>query len=248
MPASALLLAARIASLNLCTDEYLLLLGKPQEIASVSYLAQQPEESPLWRRARTHHANYGAFEQVLPVRPDMLLTMGGGGRAAGLIASRMGVRTLDLVPPASVDDVATNLRRLADALGQPQRARPWLDRLADLRRTKPARAREAIFLAGGGWSLSQGSAGIEWLRLAGYRQRELPGGRATLETLLVHPPQVLIESGYRRKQASSETAWLNHPIVRTAKARRLTADGRMWTCMGPLMIFEVERLRKAAAQ
>ncbi|MEO6361145.1 MAG: hypothetical protein ABIO43_11330 [Sphingomicrobium sp.] len=246
MSVSALLLAARIASINLCTDEYLLLLGKPQEIASVSYLSQQPEESPLWRRARAHHANYGSFEQVLAARPTVLLTMGGGGRATSLIARRMGIRAVDLVPPSSVQDVATNLRTVAAALGQPQRARLWLKRLAELRRTNPPRAREAIYLGGGGRSISEGSPDIEWLRLAGFRQRPLPGGRASLETLLVHPPEVLIESNYRKGPASSGTAWLNHPIVRRTKARRLSADGRVWTCMGPLMIFEIERLRKAA--
>ena len=35
MAASALLAAASVASLNLCTDEYLLLLARPREIASV---------------------------------------------------------------------------------------------------------------------------------------------------------------------------------------------------------------------
>jgi iron complex transport system substrate-binding protein len=38
-------------------------------------------------------------------------------------------------------------------------------------------------------------------------------------------------------------AWLNHPIVRNAKSKRVEADGRAWTCMGPLVIAEVERLR-----
>lgn len=247
MPVSALLLALRVASLNLCTDEYLLLLAKPQEIASVSYLAKEPEDSPLWRRARPHHANYGSFEQVLSVRPTALLTMGGnGGRASGLIAKRIGIRSVDLVPPSSVDDVATNLQIVAMALGEPERARPWLQRLARLRATQPGRSREAIFLSGGGRSLSEGSPGIEWLRLAGLRQRPLAGGRASLETLLVRPPQVLVESGYRRAQVSSETMWLNHPIVSRVKALRLKADGRVWTCMGPLMILETERLREAA--
>ncbi|MEO5774838.1 MAG: hypothetical protein ABIQ32_12075 [Sphingomicrobium sp.] len=246
MPASVLLLAARVASLNLCTDEYLLLLARPQEIASVSYLSQQRDDSPLWQRAKGHHANYGSFEQVLPLRPQILLTMGGGGRASSLLARRMGIRSVDLVPPANIDDVATNLRAVAGALGEPRRAQPWLTRLEQLRRTRPARAREAIFLGGGGRSQSPGSPGVDWMRLAGFRQRPLPGGRASLETLLVRPPEVLIESGYRRGQVSSETMWLNHPIVRQTKARRLTADGRVWTCMGPLMIPEIERLRKAA--
>jgi iron complex transport system substrate-binding protein len=243
MSVSALLLAVRVASINLCTDEYLLLLARPQEIASVSYLSQQPEDSPLWRRAGGYHANYGTFEQVLPARPDLFLTMGGGGRAGALLAGRMGIRSVNLVPPSSVDDVATNLRLTARALGDPARATPWLRRLDRLRRAAPARAVDTIFLSGDGRSLSAGSAGAEWLQLAGFRQRPLPGSRATLETLLVRPPEVLIESNYRRAQVSSGTAWLNHPIVRRVKARRVTADGRVWTCMGPLMIPEIERLK-----
>jgi hypothetical protein len=30
------------------------------------------------------------------------------------------------------------------------------------------------------------------------------------------------------------------------KARPLETDGRVWTCLGPLMIPEIERLRKTA--
>ena len=80
MPVSGLLAAASIASLNLCTDEYLLLLAKPQEIASVSFLSQDPQESPLWRIARRHHSNRGSLEQVIGVKPKVVLTMGGGAQ------------------------------------------------------------------------------------------------------------------------------------------------------------------------
>ena len=81
------------------------------------------------------------------------------------------------------------------------------------------------------------------MRLAGLQQRTLTGGRVSLETLLVRPPAFLIESRYRSAQVSRGTDWLNHPIVRNAKSRRLIADGRAWTCMGPLVIAEIERLR-----
>jgi iron complex transport system substrate-binding protein len=83
------------------------------------------------------------------------------------------------------------------------------------------------------------------LRLAGLQQRALPGGRASLETLLAHPPAALVQSRYRSAQLSRGVRWLDHPIVRDTKAQRLAADGRRWTCMGPLMIDEVERLRGA---
>ena len=51
MPASALLIGVRIASLNLCTDELLLALAAPEQIVSVTHLAQQPQETMLWRGA-----------------------------------------------------------------------------------------------------------------------------------------------------------------------------------------------------
>ena len=91
MPGFGLLLVVsglRVASLNLCTDEYLLLLAKPGEIVSVSRLAQDPAESPLWRQARAYPSNRGAIEQVIGQRPSLLLTMGGGGRSTGAIAAR----------------------------------------------------------------------------------------------------------------------------------------------------------------
>lgn len=245
MSASALLLAARVASINLCTDEYLLLLGKPQEIASVSYLSQDPLESPLWRLARRHHANHGSVEQVLRTRPSLLLNMGGGGRASALIAQRLKIRSLDLPAPSSVGDVASNLKAVAAALGDVRRAGPWVKRLARLGQTKPASAFDTILLTGGGRSLQQGSPAVDWLRLAGLQQRTLPEGRASLEILLTKPPAVLVESNYRRRQVSAGTAWLNHPIVEGVKARRVRTDGRAWTCLGPLMIPEIERLRSA---
>ena len=246
MPASALLIGARVASLNLCTDEYLLLLAQPHEIASVSFLSHDPLESPLWRAARSHHSNRGSIEDVLSRRPDVVLLMGGGGRATRLLAGRLGMRPVELVSPASLADVARNLRTVAAALGEPRRAQPWLHRLDRLQRTRPAAARDALWLSGGGQTLAPGSVGAQWLRLAGLEQRPLPGGRASLETLLLRPPAVLVRSRYRSAQVSRGVRWLDHPVVRQARSRRLTTDGRPWTCMGPLMIAEIERLRAAS--
>jgi iron complex transport system substrate-binding protein len=45
---------------------------------------------------------------------------------------------------------------------------------------------------------------------------------------------------------SSGTQWLENPIVRRAGARQIVTDGRPWTCLGPLMIPEIERLRRLA--
>ena len=245
MPASALLAAASasVASLNLCTDEYLLLLAKPQEIASVSFLSQDAQESPLWKLGRRHHANQGSLEQVLARKPNVVLTMGGGGRATSLIARRLGMGTVDLRPVNSIGDVAWNFRAVAAALGDAERARPWLLRLSKLQATSPNRTEVALWIGGGGLSFGNASAGAQWMRLAGLKQRPLTGDRVSLETLLVRPPAVLVQSNYRPNQTSRGAEWLNHPIVGNARSKRVYADGRAWTCMGPLLIGEIERLR-----
>lgn len=243
MAASALLAAASVASLNLCTDEYLLLLAKPREIASVSFLSQDPQESPLWTLARGHHANWGSLEDVLGKHPKVVLTMGGGGRASSLIAKRLGIEAVELRPVSALRDVAWNFRAVAKALRDPKRADPWLERLARVRSTVSKGSLDAIWLGGGGQTISVPSVGADWMRLAGLKQRPLQGGRVSLETILIRPPAVLVQSGYRSGQFSRGAEWLNHPIVRGAKSKRLQADGRAWTCMGPLVIAEVERLR-----
>ena len=243
MAVSALLAAASVASLNLCTDEYLLLLAGPQEIASVSFLSQDPQESPLWKLAQQHPSNRGSLEGVLAGKPTVVLSMGGGGRANALIARRMGIKAVELRPVSVLDDVAWNFQAVAAALGDRKRAAPWLRRLEVVRATMPQHSVDTIWVGGGGQTIGSPSIGADWMRLAGLQQRPLQGDRVSLETILVRPPAVLLQSSYRAGQFSRGNQWLNHPIVRNAKSRRVQADGRAWTCMGPLVIGEVERLR-----
>ncbi|MBA3667677.1 MAG: ABC transporter substrate-binding protein [Sphingomonas sp.] len=245
MPVFASLLAAsgalRVASLNLCTDEYLLLLAHPGEIASVSRLSHDPADSPLWRKGRRALANLGTLESALPSRPTLLLTMGGGGKASAMIAERLRMKTLDLPFPANLEDVEANMTRVAAALGDPGRAASWRRKLRRLRATLP-RPRDAIYLSAGGISVGANSLGAQWMLLAGFAQRPLPGGRATLETLTLHPPAILLRANYRRAQPSLGQRWLAHPLAHHA-ARTVDTDGRAWTCAGPSLVEEITRLR-----
>jgi iron complex transport system substrate-binding protein len=246
MPGFASLLvtsaAVRVASLNMCADEYLLLLARPQEIASVSRLSRDPADSSLWRLGQRFPGNRGDLESALKTRPNLLITMGGGGKSTALIAGKMGLRNLDLPFPMTIDDVVANMDRVATALGQPARSLSWKRHLTGLRQSAPA-TRDAIFLGAGGNSVGTQSVEAEWMRLAGLKQRSLPGGRASLEMLATRPPAVLLRSTYRRTERSLGQTWLEHPLASPKSSKIITVDGRPWTCAGPLMLGEVQRLR-----
>lgn len=239
----------RVASLNLCTDELLLLLAAPEQIASVTHLSQSAAETPLWQKARRYRRNDGSLVSVAPLRPDLVLTMGGGGRDRVRIAGRLGIRTLDLPYPQTIADIEASIGSVASALGREAAAAPLLARIAALRRAAPPRGADALWLGGGGRTLGAQSLGAGWMALAGLRQRPVTGDKVSLETLLVAPPSVLLRSDYRAGQFSSEQRWLSHPLARNVRAgRTVRTDGRLWTCMGPLMAGEVARLRKALGQ
>ena len=243
-PASAAAAPQRVASLNLCTDELLLLLAAPAQIASVTHLSQSEAETPLWRRARRYARNDGSLASVAPARPDLVLTMGGGARDRAGIAARLRIRILDLPFPRTVDDIARAIAQVADALGRPAAARPMLAEIAALKASAPPASIDTIWLGGGGRSVAPAGLAAEWMALAGLRQRPLPGDRATLEQLLARPPAVLLRSDYRAGQYSGEQRWLAHPLAKgSRRSRSLVADGRRWTCMGPLMRAEIRRLR-----
>jgi iron complex transport system substrate-binding protein len=256
LAASALLLGAgaqaaprRVASLNLCTDELLLQLAAPEQIASVTHLAQQEAETPLWQQARRYPHNDGSLLSVVERRPDLIVTMGGGTRDRLGIAARLGIPTLDLVFAQNLGDVGENIRKLAAAIGRPEAGAALIRRLDALVRSRPPLRTDTIWLGGGGRTVSATGLEAQWMALAGLRQRPLPGDRVPLETLLASPPALLLRSDYRAGQYSAEQRWLAHPVARRAAAlRTLRTDGRRWTCMGPLLIEEIARLRREAAR
>jgi len=236
----------RVASLNLCTDELVLLLAAPAQIASVTHLAQDPAETPLWSAARRYRRNDGSLLSVAGLRPDLVVTMGGGARDRAGIAARLGMRTLDLPFATGLADVETSIRRVALAVGQPARGALLLRRIAALRASTPHARRDTIWLGGGGRTVSASGLEAQWMALAGLRQRAMQGDRVGLETLIARPPQVLLRSDYRAGQFSAGQRWLAHPAAARARAgRTLATDGRLWTCMGPLLVAEVLRLRRA---
>jgi iron complex transport system substrate-binding protein len=239
----------RVASLNLCADELLLLLAAPEQIASVTYLSQQEAETPLWRQARNYPRNDGSLLSVVERRPDLIVTMGGGARDRLRIAGRLGIATVEMVFAQDLMDVARNIERMAVALGRQEAGIALIRRMTALIRSRPPLRIDTIWLGGGGRTVPAAGLEAQWMALAGLRQRPIQGDRVSLETLIAAPPALLLRSDYRAGQYSNGQRWLSHPAARfAANVRTIPTDGRRWTCMGPLLIDEIARLRRDAAR
>ena len=141
--------SVRVVSQTVGTDELLLALADPGQIAALSQLARDPEYSAVAALAAGYPAlkPNGDAESVLKYRPTLVLSA--DYSRAELIAQlrQAGVRILVFDRYATIEDDYANLRRLAGELGAQARAERLIARCQrrmavltrSLRGVKPAR-------------------------------------------------------------------------------------------------------------
>ncbi|SMH46751.1 ABC transporter substrate-binding protein [Azospirillum agricola] len=111
----------RIVSLNLCADELLLRLVGPERVASVTWLARDPRGSTVAALAAAVPVNRGLAEEVVPLRPDLVLAGRYTTRTAVGLLRRLDIPLLELDVPQTVEGVAGQIRMVAQAVGEPER-------------------------------------------------------------------------------------------------------------------------------
>ena len=247
----------RIVSMNLCTDQLVLLLAERDRIASISYLAFDPEISHHALLAQGLHANHGQAEEILPLRPDLILAGTYTTRATTTLLRRFGHRILTLDPASGFADIHDNIRRVGKALGEaPKAERIIYDfdrRLADVRRrSSPGRlAPRTIVLQPRGMTTGPGSLVDGILRAAGLRNLSADLGVTgmgflPLERLIAARPDLLVVAARTAERPSLTHQALHHPAhAALGDARRIELPASLWTCGGP-PAEAVARLAKAA--
>jgi len=247
----------RVVSMNLCTDQLALMLAAPGQLVSVSYLAHQPNASPMAREAQALPANHGLAEEIFLLRPDLVLAGRYTTVATVTMLERLGIPVARFEPENALDDVVVNLRRMGDVLHREAEAEARIAAFtADRARLeahvadRAVQPRAALYYArgftGGGLSLAG-----DILRAAGLINiaEELGyayGGYLALESLIMSAPDRLL-LGRRQPGYSQAQALLDHPALRAmpAHARGVTLTDRDWVCGTPLVLEAVARLIEA---
>jgi iron complex transport system substrate-binding protein len=109
----------RVVSQTVGTDELLLALADPGQIAALSHIAKDPRFSPVAAEARRYASlRESDAESVLRHRPDLVLVTGYTRPETLALLRRSGVRLLMLERLDRLEDVYDGIRRLAEALEQ----------------------------------------------------------------------------------------------------------------------------------
>ena len=246
-------MAGRIVSLDYCADQFVLGLAGRSRILAVSPDAEAAF-SWLRRTAAGLPAVRPRAEEVLLLKPDLVVRTYGGGPNARAFFARAGVPVLQIGYAEDLDGVRAVIRRAAGGLGVPERGEALIAgmdaRLAGVR--AHAAGTTALYLTSSGVTGGPGTLIHRLLAAAGLDNfQSRPGWRPLpLERLAYETPDLVAVARFGGR-TDHEDAWtpFRHPVVRRrVRAAPVLAalDGATTSCAGWFLAEAVEALAASA--
>lgn len=232
----------RIVSLNLCADQYLLALADRGQIAALTQLARDPQMSAAASRAAGLHLTRGSAEDVLALRPDMVIAAPGYRQQTIARLRERGVVTFELATADDYPAIRGQVRAVAAAIGHPDRGEALIRqmdaRLASIPRFA-GKGRTAAYYQRRGYLTGTGTLVDDLMRRVGLRNLAARLGkpvlaRIGLEQLAQARPDLLIVESESERVTDQGTELLHHPVIGGIPRIRLP---QAWTvCGGPAYV------------
>ena len=249
--------AQRIVSLNLCTDQILVDLVPPERIRALSHVAADPTSSSIADRAKRFTRIRGDAEEVLALDPDLIVTTEFSTPTTVSLLERLGRRVVKIPFAHNIAGVRTAVMRIAEAVSAVDAGQAIVTdfdrRLASLAALPHAGPTPtAVIYQVNSLVSGTGTLEDEALRMAGFRNLapELnlaPGGRVELESIVAHPPNLLVLSGSSGEFRTVVAENLSHPALRAVMRQHATivVPWRYWLCGTPYIADAIEGLAAA---
>ena len=246
--------ATRIVSLDFCADQFVLefaareriLALSPDATAGFSYMRDAARGMPTVRPRA---------EDVLVLRPDLVVRAYGGGAGIAGFMRRAGVPVVQIGFAETLDDVRRTLREVSRALGVPERGEAAVAamdaRLAAVR-SRP-RGATALYVTPSGVSAGPGTLVHRLLVGVGLEnfQREPGWRRLPLERLAYERPDLIAFASFGSGSAYNR-AWTpaRHPVARRRmrEVPVVRLDGATTSCGGWYLADAAEALAAGAAR
>lgn len=244
----------RAVSANLCADQLLLALADPAQIISLSPFARDGSLSLLAGTAQRFPSNRGSAEELIDLKPDLVLIGSFDSRHARAMLERKTIPFVALDPWRDLGQGRRQIRDVSLRLGQAARGEALLARIdagmARLEDFKRTRRKSATFLVlhRRGYAFHSGVI-VELATAAGLRNASGPLGLQTsgaiaLERIVIQPPDYLIVTQPPNAPTDQGEALLAHPaLLKLFPAeRRLVVPDNLSICAGPSTPALIERL------
>ena len=242
----------RVVSLDYCADQYVLkfvdrsriLAVSPDAESTFSYMRDSAEGLPSVRPLA---------EDVLILKPDLIVRSYGGGPNASTFFERAGIPVVELGWTPTLESVMDNIERVAGELGADEKGR---EVTADMRSRLDAlkasgAGQTAMYMTPAGVTTGPGSLVSELMTSAGYSNFEETSGwhAIPLEKLAFERPDVVAAAFFNEKR-SHMNSWSAtfHPVARDQleHSNIISLRGEWTVCGGWFLLDAIEALAEGA--
>ncbi|MEM1152140.1 MAG: ABC transporter substrate-binding protein [Pseudomonadota bacterium] len=249
----------RIVSLDYCADQYVLKLADREQILAIS-----PDAEKTFSYMREEAVGIPAVrpvaEDVLILKPDLVVRSYGGGPNASAFFERAGIPVLQVGWASNVDSeemgsIPSLIQHMADGLGQAERGRSLVNefrsRLGEV--AENASGETALYMTPAGVTTGPGSLVHEMLVAAGLENfQERPGWRSLpLERLAYEQPD-LVAAAFFETLTNHPNAWsaARHPVARDQlnEPDTVPLQGAWTACGGWFILDAIEALAAGASE
>ncbi len=255
----------RIASMNVCTDQLLLTLADSEQIIGLSRYSRDAFQSWAADDARRYRILSGGAEDILVLRPDVVVASLFDKHATRELLKAKGLRLVEFDVPRSLDEVKDQIRAMGKIAQHPDRATNEIARLdAAIARARQAVAQKryrVLPLSRRGWVSGSESLLSSLLTETGLfnAANELgiaSGGIASLEAIVNLKPDLILVSEAGDHAEDDGRAFLLHPALEHfyPPSKRIVIPDRLTVCGGVMLadalgvlIAELERVEHIIA-
>jgi iron complex transport system substrate-binding protein len=243
----------RLVSMNVCTDQLVLKLADPEQILGLSRFSRDGWQGPAATDISRYPLLSGGAEDVLLIRPDIVVASAFDKRATRELLKAKGLRLAELAVPRTLDEARQQIREAGDITGHPDRALKEIARLdAALARARGAVAERhfrVLPLSRRGWVAGSDSfvgslLGETGLRSAAGDLGFAFGGFASLEAIVKLRPDFIVVSQAGDYARDDGQAFLLHPALERFYPieKRIVIPERMTECGGVMLADALDAL------
>lgn len=250
---------SRVVSINLCTDQLLLMLAAPEQIASVSHLALEPNSSYMAGKATHFPINYAKAEELIDLKPDLIVAGLYTDRSLVTLLRKLGYRVEVFPLSSNIEDIRNNIRFMAKLLGRDVEGEHMVtemdQRLEQISRSHPIKKPRGAFYQPNGYTGGLNTLQHSALTLAGWHniaeEEGVKGyGTIDLERLILSKPEQLFTSSYAPGTQSRGQQIVKHPVLKQLTQGRAPIEVayKYWICGGPMITDAVAILHQSLPQ
>lgn len=243
----------RIASINLCTDQLLVTLADPAQVLGLSPYARDPVRSWDAAKAAQFPLLSGGAEDVLVLKPDVVVAGRFTKRATRELLKDKGLRVVEFDVARSLDDVKKHIRQMGELVQHPDRAASEISKLdaaiAHVREVASRKPYRVLAVSRRGWVSGSDSLITSLLRTVGLynaasEMGNRTGGLASLEAIVSLKADFLLVSSNNDFVQDEGGAFLLHPALERfyPATKRIVIPEKLTVCGGLTLIDALERL------